>query len=119
MAKEKCDLSNEELIERCNEWVSKLAKSGGRDWRLHVPVSFNTDPDMLFCELANRFKELTEAKGKGYSRQDMENAFDAGMDYEYEKHFGPVPPLSPDKETYLSSLPPSSYPTPTSKDKEI
>jgi len=57
MAKYKCDLTNEELIERCNEWVSKLAKTGGSAWNLHVPVSFNTDPDMLFVELANRFKE--------------------------------------------------------------
>ncbi len=99
MAKDKCDLSNEELIERCNEWVSKLAKSGGRDWRLHVPVSFNTDPDMLFCELANRFKELTEAKGKGYSREDI-------MDVLVKLGYA-----SPDREEFikaLSSLPPAS-----------
>mgnify|MGYP003515131676 CR=1 FL=1 len=58
MAYDHCDLTNEELIERCKEWVSKLARSGGRDWRLHVPVSFNTDPDILFSELANRFQSL-------------------------------------------------------------
>jgi len=31
-------------------------------------------------------------------------AFDAGMEHEYEKHFGAVPPLSPNKEQYLSQI---------------
>lgn len=31
-------------------------------------------------------------------------AWDAGMEHEYEKHFGAVPPLSPNKEQYLSQI---------------
>lgn len=56
MSKE-CTLTNDELIEKCNQWVSKLSKSGGKDWCLRVPVDFNNDPDMLFCELGKRLKE--------------------------------------------------------------
>ena len=53
-----CTLTDAELIEKCNEWISKLCKSGGKDWCLKVPVDFNNDPDMLFLELSNRFKIL-------------------------------------------------------------
>lgn len=53
---DKCTLTDEELIEKCNEWVSKLAKTGGKAWSLRVPVNFNTDPDMLFIELDRRMK---------------------------------------------------------------
>lgn len=54
--KDKCTLPNEELIQRCEEWVHSLAKSGGDTWVLQVPVNFNKDPDMLFIELINRFR---------------------------------------------------------------
>jgi len=55
---ERCTLSNQELISRCDDWVSRLAKSGGREWNLNIPVDFNKDPDMLFNELGRRFKAL-------------------------------------------------------------
>lgn len=54
MAEKTTTLSDDELIEACNDWVSRLAKSGGRDWCLSVPVNFNKDPDMLFIELGKR-----------------------------------------------------------------
>lgn len=57
---DKCTLSTEELIERCQDWVSKLARSGGRDWTLRVPVDFNNDPDMLFTELGRRLQAVTQ-----------------------------------------------------------
>ena len=57
--KARCTLSNKELIEKSNEWVSKLAKSGGKDWTLRVPVNFNHDPDMLFIELGKRLESLS------------------------------------------------------------
>ncbi len=56
MSEKKCTLSNEDLLLQCEQWVHKLAKSGGKDWCLQVPVNFNRDPDMLFMELINRFK---------------------------------------------------------------
>lgn len=58
----KPSISNEELINRCEEWIDKLCKSGGRDWCLTVPVNFNRDPDMLFTELIRRFKEQLKTK---------------------------------------------------------
>ena len=56
----RCTLSNDELITKSNEWVSKLARTGGQAWNLRVPVDFNNDPDMLFCEMAKRLKEYDE-----------------------------------------------------------
>lgn len=52
----KCNLSDEELAEKCDAWISELCKTGGRCWTLSVPVNFNRDPDMLFSELIRRFK---------------------------------------------------------------
>ena len=61
MGKEnKCTLTNTELIAKSNEWVSKLARTGGQAWNLRVPPDFNNDPDMLFCELGVRLKEYDE-----------------------------------------------------------
>jgi DNA repair ATPase RecN len=57
---EGCTLSDQELSDSCREWISKLCKSGGREWMLSIPVSFNRDPDMLFSELITRFKSATE-----------------------------------------------------------
>jgi hypothetical protein len=37
-----------------------LAETGGRAWSLKVPVDFNNDPDMLFCELAMRFEKIKQ-----------------------------------------------------------
>lgn len=41
---------------------------------------------------------------QGYSLEQVENAFDAGMEHEYEKHYGAIPPTSPNKEQYIKSL---------------
>ena len=53
-----CILTNDELIKKCNDWVHKLAKSGGNAWTLKVPVDFNNDPDMLFLELGKLYLVL-------------------------------------------------------------
>jgi len=58
----KVTLSDIELIEAVNLWVSKLNKTGGSAWKLSVPVNFNEDPDMLITELVNRYKECVIAK---------------------------------------------------------
>lgn len=57
--KERCTLSDKELIEKANDWVSKLAKSGGKAWTLRIPVDFNNDPDMLFVELGKRLESYS------------------------------------------------------------
>ena len=56
MARDKCTLTDAELIEKARDWISKLAKTGGREWCLRVPVDFNHDPDMIFSELCNRLE---------------------------------------------------------------
>lgn len=57
--KARCTLSDKELIEKSNDWVSKLAKSGGKAWTLRIPVDFNNDPDMLFIELGKRLESYS------------------------------------------------------------
>jgi hypothetical protein len=52
-----CTLSDDELIEKVQEWNSKLCRTGGHAWTLSVPVNFNRDPDMLISELIRRYKE--------------------------------------------------------------
>lgn len=54
--KDKCTLTNEELITKAHEWITKLCKTGGKEWTLRVPVDFNHDPDMIFTELCNRLQ---------------------------------------------------------------
>ena len=53
----KCTLSDNELISESFKWIKKLADTGGTAWTLKVPVDFNNDPDILFCELGNRLKD--------------------------------------------------------------
>jgi len=52
----KCALSNEELLIKCEQWINDLCRSGGKAWSLHVPPEVNNDPDFLFSELIDRFK---------------------------------------------------------------
>ena len=78
-----CTLSDDELVEKCNEWVSKLAESGGKSWALRVPVDFNNDPDMLFIELGKRFLSL---KG-GISEPEPEYSNEVNIDNSTEGNF--------------------------------
>lgn len=57
VSQRRCNLPDDELLTRCGDWINKLCKSGGRDWCLQVPVNFDRDPDMLFIELINRYRE--------------------------------------------------------------
>ena len=53
--KNKCTLTDEELVAKIFKTVSKLCETGGKSWTLKVPVDFNEDPDMLIIELCHRF----------------------------------------------------------------
>ncbi len=61
----KSTLSNEELIAKCREWISKLCKSGGKDWRLTVPPIIDRDPDFLFTELCDRLEQSSPSSSAG------------------------------------------------------
>jgi len=54
--KDKCTLTDQELLNRIYKTVSDLCRTGGRSWTLKVPVDFDNDPDMLITELCNRYK---------------------------------------------------------------
>lgn len=53
----KCTLTNDELINKAHQLIKSLAETGGKSWKLRVPVDFNNDPDIIFSELCNRLKE--------------------------------------------------------------
>lgn len=79
----KCTLTDLELIDKVDEWVSKLAKSGGQAWTLRVPVDFNNDPDMLIAELIKRFQSLSappsHAEVKGLSEGNIKEVETIGQ----------------------------------------
>lgn len=56
MGKEYCTLNDDELINKAENLVRELSKTGGKSWSLRVPVDFNNDPDMIFLELCKRLK---------------------------------------------------------------
>lgn len=51
-----CTLSDAELTEKAKELIQELIDSGGKAWTLHVPARPNSDPDLIFTELNQRFK---------------------------------------------------------------
>ena len=55
-----CTLTDEELIKKLQDWVSKLSSSGGRAWSLRVPVDPDYDPDMLILEACARLEERSK-----------------------------------------------------------
>ena len=60
MGKHDCTLSDDELITRCEEWVETLCRKGGAAWHTSYPCVPNRDPDILFGELAKRYRERIE-----------------------------------------------------------
>lgn len=58
-----CTLSDEELLQKVDEWNDKLCKTGAKAWTLSIPVNFNRDPDMLISELCKRFKQAINFGG--------------------------------------------------------
>jgi len=77
--KDKCTLSNSEIVQRANELVNKLAKTGGKSWSLQVPVNFNRDPDMLFIELGKR---LLETETRLTQFEEMKTALEKIINYQ-------------------------------------
>lgn len=73
--KDKCDLSNEELTTMCRQWVSKLCETGGKAWTLEIPANYNKDPDLLICELIDRFKKNQSiiSPSTGFTEEEMQH----------------------------------------------
>ena len=50
-------MSNEDLIEQCNNQIRQLAKTGGRSHTMSVPPRVE-DTDMILSETVRRFERL-------------------------------------------------------------
>lgn len=57
-------MSDAELINLCKEELSKLCKTGGRSFKMTVPVRVK-DTDMLFSELIRRFERCLVVPAEG------------------------------------------------------
>lgn len=83
--KQECTLSDQELIDKCEWWVHKLAESHGKAWTLRIPPDFNYDPDMLFIELVNRFKVYSPHIDQFHDDDIFDNCPECGRRlYEFE-----------------------------------
>ncbi|WP_321331831.1 hypothetical protein [uncultured Bacteroides sp.] len=60
MNKEKCALSDKDLIEKSLAIIDNLCKTGGKSWALSVPVDLSKDPDILFNELCVRLQKSND-----------------------------------------------------------
>jgi len=55
------EMTDAELVKKVSQQVSEMCKTGGKSFRMTVPVSVN-DTDMLISELVRRFNELRSTK---------------------------------------------------------
>lgn len=77
-------LTDKELINLCDEWVSKMCKTGGKAFTMSVPVRLNYDTDVVLSALINRFSlanktiqslqsEVEQLKGALQELVDIQN----------------------------------------------
>jgi len=57
--KEVENIPDDELINKCRDWIHKLCETGGRVWLLKVPVD-KYDPDILLSEIISRYEKLNK-----------------------------------------------------------
>lgn len=87
------------------EWQNEFYANIGYDYAEHIPEI--KDSVELFQNYIDKGMFAASQPAAGYSLQQVADAFEAGAENEYEKHFGAIPPLSLNKETYLASLQPA------------
>jgi len=63
-------ISNEELIEECQNQICKMAKDYGKDFKMTIPPH-TKDTDIILMELIRRYKTLLECNKK--ITEDLEN----------------------------------------------
>jgi hypothetical protein len=75
MDKNKCTLTDSQLIEKAQEWIHSLIDTGGRSWCLRIPADLNHDPDLIFSQLCMRLKNQDTIRSDeklGYQVGDIE-----------------------------------------------
>lgn len=56
--KDKCTLSNTELIKKCRRIISEVSEKGRKAWTMNVPPEPNLDSDYILTEIVDRFETL-------------------------------------------------------------
>jgi hypothetical protein len=57
----KIDLTNNELIGFADKEIQELCRTGGKSFKMSVPVDCK-DTDVILSELLNRFEKILESK---------------------------------------------------------
>jgi hypothetical protein len=52
-----CTLTDSELTEKVEKWVTDLCNSRGEKWCLCIPADHNHDPDFIFVEAVRRMNK--------------------------------------------------------------
>ncbi len=68
---EECTLTDKELADKVSEGITRLAKTGGKSFVMHVPARVNEDLDLIVSELVRRFRVFME--GNPSKEQDNEH----------------------------------------------
>ena len=53
------NIPDQDLIKKADEALTKLCKTGARSFKMTVPPRID-DTDIVFAEVINRFKNITE-----------------------------------------------------------
>lgn len=56
-------ISDEKLIQKCDEAIKILLKTGGKGFKATIPADKENDHDLLFAELVRRFDLLKKSIG--------------------------------------------------------
>jgi len=80
MDKNKCTLTNSQLIEKAREWIHSLIDTGGRSWCLRIPADLNHDPDLIFSELCMRIKNQDTIRAEARA-EALRDAADRAEEY--------------------------------------
>lgn len=57
-----CTLNDEDLVNKLDEKVDELCRTGGKSFVMHVPARPNEDLDLLISTLIYRFKKTINMK---------------------------------------------------------
>lgn len=80
LAKEQSKMSDNELAEKVDKIISELSRTGGRSFKMSVPVDIN-DTDMLLSEILRRFKYIIS---KPITKENLKKALEEAASWKVQ-----------------------------------